>query len=120
VLPRRRKPLRSGIERAVRRSWPRHEKWVRGHDCVVPGCVSREIEFMHLRSAANSGTGLKPHSSFGVSGCRQHHAEAHRIGHDSFAAKYGIDLWALAAEFTRRSPDERMKQALREERQRER
>ena len=69
---------------------------------------------MHLRSAANSGMGLKPSSSFGVSGCRAHHHEAHVIGHDSFARKYGIDLWALAAEFVRLSPDTAMKEALRE------
>src|SRR5579864_4203134 len=113
MLPRRKKPVRSGIERAPQRKFPHHERWVRGHSCVVPGCENRDIEFMHLRSAANSGTGLKPSSADGVSGCREHHAEAHRIGHDTFARKYGINLWALAAEFARRSPDRALREALR-------
>ncbi len=113
-LPPRLKPKKSGIERAPRRIWPRHEKFVRLHGCVVPGCQNAPIEFMHLRSAANSGMGLKPHSSFGVSGCREHHAEAHQIGHDTFAAKYGIDLWALAAAYVRASPDRAMKESLKE------
>lgn len=114
-LPRRRKVNKSGIERAPKRQWPRHEAFVRRHSCVVPGCENQDIEFMHLRSAANAGTGLKPHSRFGVSGCREHHAEAHRIGHDSFARKYGIDLWAIAAAFVKASPDVAMKEAIREE-----
>ena len=110
-LPRR-KNVKSGIARALRRVFPRHEKWVRGHVCCVPGCENREIEFMHLRSAANAGTGLKPASWFGVPGCRDQHAEAHRIGHDSFAVKYGIDLWVLAETLARRSPDMAMREAM--------
>lgn len=33
-----------------------------------------------------------------------HHAESHRIGERSFAAKYSLDLLALAAEFAKESP----------------
>lgn len=112
-LPPRRKPLRSGIERAPQRSFPKHERWVRGHCCIVPGCQNRDIQFMHLRSAANSGTGLKPSSAYGIPGCGAHHGEAHLIGHDTFAMKYGLDLWALAEAFARRSPDKALREAMR-------
>ncbi len=112
-LPPKRKRPRSGIERAAPRHWPRHEKFVRGHSCCVPGCQNTPIQFMHLRNAANSGEGLKPHSRFGISGCWEHHAEAHQIGHDTFAKKYGIDLWEIAAAFVRASPDRAMKESIR-------
>ncbi len=111
-LPSRRKRPKSGIERGPQRVWPKHERWVRSFSCIVPGCQNTPIEFMHVRSAANSGTGLKPHSAFGVCGCREHHAEQHQIGQRAFEAKYSIDLMALALEFMRRSPDSAMRESL--------
>ena len=53
-----------------------------------------------------------PHDIFGVSLCRAHHDEQHRIGALTFSKKYKIDLWALAAEFARRSPDWQMRASL--------
>jgi hypothetical protein len=41
-----------------------------------------------------------------------HHDEQHRLGADAFGDKYHIDLWALAAEFGRRSPDWQMRASL--------
>ncbi len=114
MLPRRRKPAKSGIDRAQRRYFPQHEKWVRGHQCVVPGCENREIQFAHIRSAANAGTGLKPSSAFGISCCALHHKEQHSIGQPAFERKYGLDLFAIAAEFARRSPDRKLRDALKE------
>jgi hypothetical protein len=67
------------------------------------------VDFAHLRSAANAGTGLRPHDIFGVSLCRSHHDEQHRLGADAFGDTYKIDLWGLAAEFARRSPDWEMR-----------
>lgn len=43
-----------------------------------------------------------------------HHAEYHRIGHDTFQTKYGIDLWAIAAAFVKASPDIAMRESLKE------
>lgn len=115
-LPPKRPKTASGIERVPERIWPKHDRWVRSHCCVVPGCNTGErIELAHLRSAANAGTGLKPASWYTVSLCRTHHAQAHQIGHDTFAALYKIDLWDLAAEFTRRSPDRPMREAMLEQ-----
>lgn len=83
---------------------PAHRAWVRSHRCVVPGCQLMPIECMHIRRAANSGTGFKPSDAFTASGCMEHHAECHRIGERTFECKYGIDLMALAREFFERSP----------------
>lgn len=119
MLPPRRSAPRSGILRAPERVWQRHRKWLRGFQCVVTGCGRGPIEVSHLRTAANAGTGLKPHDSEAVPMCggldpEAHHAEYHRIGHKSFEAKYGIDLAKLAAELTRRSPDTAMRESLKE------
>ena len=100
-LPDRLKRSKLGVRTSVQKVWPRHRRWVRAHGCCVPGCLARHVDFAHLRSAANAGTGLRPHDIFGVSLCRKHHDEQHRIGADAFGDKYGIDLWALAAEFGR-------------------
>jgi len=62
----------------------------------------------------------KPHDIFGVSLCRNHHVEQHSLGVDAFDRKYGTNLWALAAEFARRSPDVDMRAALKLERVRDR
>ena len=112
-LPPRRKPQKSGIERGPQRVWLRHEKWVRGHACSVPGCDDGPIELAHVRSAANAGIGLRPHSTFTVSLCTEHHREQHQVGVEVFQRRHGIDLWALAAEFRRLSPDHAMRESLR-------
>jgi hypothetical protein len=67
-----------------------------------------------VRSAANSGTGLKPFASFGVPMCDQHHSEQHRIGQPGFERKYNISLFRTAAAFSRQSPDTKRKEALRD------
>lgn len=104
----------SGIrDEETRREFPRHRRFVRSHQCVVPGCEDGPIECMHVRHANTAGTGLKPPDWETVSGCRAHHSEQHQIGTKSFEAKYGIDLDRLAAEFARRSPDLEMKAAMR-------
>jgi hypothetical protein len=112
-LPDRLQRPKLGVRAAVQKIWPRHRRWVRSHGCCVTNCQALSVDFAHLRSAANAGTGQTPHDIFGVSLCRVHHDEQHRIGADAFNKKYGIDLWALAAEFARRSPDWEMRASLR-------
>jgi hypothetical protein len=53
------------------------------------------------------------HDTFGANLCHLHHIEQHRLGTDAFGDRYGIDLWVLAAEFARRSPDWEMRASLR-------
>jgi hypothetical protein len=118
--PRRLKRPKLGVHAPPRKVWPRHRRWVKSHGCCVPGCDATIVDFAHLRSCANAGTGQKPHDIFGVSLCRHHHVEQHSLGVDAFDRKYGIDLSALAAEFARCSPDVDMRGALKLERARDR
>jgi hypothetical protein len=111
-LPERLERPRMGVRVVVQKIWPRHRRWVKAHGCCVPGCEAQSVDFAHLRSAANAGKDQKPHDIFGVSLCRVHHDEQHRIGADAFGKKHQIDLWALAAEFARRSPDWEMRASL--------
>ncbi len=111
-LPQRRERLRSGILRAPRREWPRHRRFVRSHHCVVPGCQATDIQCCHIRSAATAGTGLKPHDSLTFPGCFNHHQEQHQVGQGTFEDRHGLDLWALARELVRRSPDHAMRLSL--------
>lgn len=113
MLPPRRKPKRSGIERAIKRVWPRHRSFLRSHHCVVTGCMAEPIEVSHIRTAANAGTGLKPHDSSACPMCHGHHLEYHQDGHDTFEKRHGVNLKAMALEFTRRSPDAAMRASLR-------
>jgi hypothetical protein len=112
MLPRRLPQPKLGVNAPPRKVWPRHRRWVRSHGCCVPDCPASRVDFAHLRSAANAGKGLKPHDAFGISLCRAHHIEQHTLGAASFGQKHGIDLWALAREFARRTPDQRMRFSL--------
>ena len=78
---------------------------------ALPASLSWGSKFK-AASAANAGKGQKPHDIFGVSLCRSHHDEQHHLGTRAFNRKYRVDLWALAAEFARRSPDWEMRAAL--------
>jgi len=111
-LPDRLKRSKLGARTPLQKIWPRHRRWVRAHGCCVSGCRAGSIDFAHLRSAANAGAGQRPHDIFGVSLCRTHHEEQHRIGTEAFSDKYQIDLWTMAAEFARRSPDWQMRASL--------
>jgi Putative HNHc nuclease len=111
-LPDRRKRPKMGAREPIQKIWLRHRRWVKSHGCCVPECPALCVDFAHLRSAANAGTGQTPHDIFGISLCRVHHDEQHRIGADAFNKKYRIDLWAFAAEFARRSPDWEMRASL--------
>lgn len=108
-LPQKRQKARSGIERAPQRIWPRHRRFVKSHCCCVPGCPALLVDPAHLRSVVNDGTGLKPFDWYLVPLCRHHHDEEEACGPDAFGDRHGIDLWAIAAELVRRSPDGRMR-----------
>lgn len=113
MLPPRLKRAKMGLRILPQRIWPKHRRWVRSHGCCVPGCSAAQVEFAHMRSAAIAGTAQKPHDMFGISLCRAHHDEQHRLGAAAFGRKYQIDQWALASEFAQRSPDWEMRASLR-------
>lgn len=114
----RRQRQRSGIQRAPERHWRKHEQWVRGWACVAfkvdPDGCSGKIQCCHHRTAANSGTGIKPHAWETWPGCAAHHTEQHRIGQKAFEIKYGVDCAKEAARLARISPDLEMRQAMKE------
>lgn len=103
---------RSGIQRGPRREWPAHVAWIKTLRCCIPDCYNRNIDPAHLRTAANSGTGLKPPDWYLTPLCHSHHIEAHQYGHDTLAETHGIDLFAIAADLAARSPDTAMKEEM--------
>lgn len=113
TLPQKRIRPKSGISRGARREFPRHRAFVRKHNCSTPHCIGLPIEFAHIRTAANSGVGLKPHDAFGISWCRACHSEAHQVGHETFAKQHKMNLFALAKEFALRSPCEEVREFAR-------
>lgn len=81
-----------------------HCSFVRGHECCVPRCPGRPIEVAHVRRGSDGGMGQKPSDWNTISLCREHHAEQHRIGEQSFEKRHGINMRALADEFAAASP----------------
>jgi hypothetical protein len=77
----------------------RHLAWLRTLSCVVPGCLNRRIEAHHIRTAANSGVGMKPDDRFAVPCCFDHHREYHTHGRKTFERKYGLDLLVEAERY---------------------
>jgi len=77
----------------------RHLAWLRTLPCVVPDCPNPRIEAHHIRTAANSGIGLKPKDEFAVPCCVEHHREYHNHGKRTFEAKYSLDLLAEAERY---------------------
>ena len=112
MLQRKPKRVRMGVREIEPSVFNQHRRFVRSHGCAVPGCPCTDIEFAHLRTAANSGTGVKPHDGFGIAMCSGHHAQAHLIGHDTFAKNNHIDLCRIAAQLVTRSPDRKMRESF--------
>jgi hypothetical protein len=81
-----------------------HRAWVRDHRCCVPGCQLMPIECAHVSRSWSGGIGMKSSDAMTISLCREHHAESHRIGEQSFNAKHGIIMMNLAREFYLSSP----------------
>jgi hypothetical protein len=101
------KPKRSDALRS-----PVHLKWVRTLGCGIPGCFGTPIHAHHDRSAANSGTGLKPGDENVVNLCAYHHYELHQRGKRGFQAKYGLELADHARWLSAQSPDPRVREKI--------
>ena len=110
---RRRPKVRSGIERAPKREWPKHRQWVRGHECLVSGCMNRDIEAAHVRTGGTGGgTGIKPSDWWCVPLCSEHHKLQHSVGEREFERMYQIDLKAEARKLADRSTVVEMRKAM--------
>lgn len=102
----RRKPAKSGIrdqDGPIRSE--AHLKFVRGFVCVAheSGECSGRVEAAHYRTAANSGTGVKPGDDWAFPACAHHHAEQHRIGQPEFERRHGVNLAKTAQTFAKTS-----------------
>ena len=75
---------------------PPRREWIRTQPCAIcpSGQQSTPTECAHVHTKRNAGD---DHNLLPV--CKQHHAEQHRIGIQSFATQYGVDLEALAAHY---------------------
>lgn len=105
MLPQRRKPARSGIERAEAvRECPAHRAWIRGFACSVPNCQGGPIECAHVRRGTDGGIGIKPSDRWTIPLCAAHHREQHQIGEGAFEKRHGIDMKKIAAALFARSP----------------
>jgi hypothetical protein len=62
------------------------------------------IEVAHVRRGGSGGVGRKSSDAFTLSLCREHHAEQHRIGEQSFEKLHGFSMMDKAREFYRASP----------------
>ena len=84
----------------------KHLAWLRRQPCVVPGCIASPCEASHLRTAANSGMGIKPADDYAVPMCAYHHRTGmwayHTIGHRAFEEHFKLNLFELAAKFAGR------------------
>lgn len=94
--------------RRPKRKRPRdeaHLRHIRSLPCCVPGCrTGLPIQAHHIRTAGNSGTGLKPSDRECVPACMEHHAEYHRVGRLTFEATYKIDMTAIIQSLAVRPP----------------
>lgn len=118
ILPKRRERQRSGIQRAPRRVWPRHERWIRSLTCSVLACPSAveliPIECAHVRTGTDGGTSIKPSSWWTLPLCRECHHIQHHIGEAEFEKRNAIDMKRIALALAKQSPDTAMRDAMRE------
>ncbi len=112
MLPRR---IPKPTKRASRWRSQAHAAFVRSHECCVPGCDGRPIEFAHVRMGSGAGVGQKPDDWRGVSLCADHHREQHAVGEATFWGDRDIE--ALIEAFIKASPRRsQIEQAMRERR----
>lgn len=106
MLPARRKPLKSGIERTPERRHPKHLQWIRGFVCCVPYCIQQVERSIaaHVRTETDGGKSLKPSDWWTISLCPPCHDRQHQLGEGPFEKECDFDMKALATEFARRSP----------------
>jgi Putative HNHc nuclease len=96
-----------------------HRAFIRKHQCVLfgnpisPCDLDHAIDPAHFRSAANSGTGIKPPDEFLLPLCRAHHTEQHAIGQRAFELRYGISMRQKALAYALESPDRAIEERAR-------
>lgn len=69
--------------------WDKYLGFVRSLPCAICEDDTR-TEAHHEKGNKRGGVGLKSHHIRAMPLCKDHHAEFHRIGHESFEKQYGI------------------------------
>lgn len=104
-------------KRASRWRSQAHLSFVRSHRCCVRDCNAMPIEAAHVRNGSGAGIGRRPDDHRAVSLCRDHHAEQHRLGEETFWRTVAMrDVEALIIEFCRASPKRLEIEAVKKER----
>jgi len=82
---------------------PEHRKWIRQQKCLLDGpFCGGSMHAHHVRTASNSGTGMKPDDEWCVPLCSTHH-DRHHKGIKDWEWK-GVNMQAAAKDFAARSP----------------
>ena len=100
MIPRLRKRKKMMVKEASVIRSPSFLAFVRRHHCTCveldPTGCDGEIEAAHVRRGTDGGVGMKPSDCYALPLCREHHAEQHRIGEQSFERKYLFYMRAVA------------------------
>ena len=92
-------------KRATRWRSQAHAAFVRSHECCVPGCTGRPIQFAHVRLGSGAGIGQRPDDWRAVSLCQFHHGYQHQVGEETFwRDEAKLDPEKLIREFIAASP----------------
>lgn len=83
---------------------PKHLAWIRRQPCCVVDCRMRPSQAHHVRTGTNGGTSMKPSDGWCAPICAAHHSELHRLGNETFANTYDVDLRHVAATLASQSP----------------
>lgn len=67
-------------------------QWIKTLSCYINGCLNRDINPAHIRTAANSGTGIKPDDKYLIPLCRTHHQYQHNHGYTDLLKLNGLNL----------------------------
>ena len=79
-----------------------HLDYIRRLPCVA--CLAQPSEAAHIRTAANSGVGVKPGDNCTISLCNACHRKAHQTGHSVIGANESLlelanALWLTSGDY---------------------
>jgi len=68
-------------------------QWIKTLPCYVSNCANRDIDPAHIRTAQNSGMGMKPSDEWLIPLCRHHHRDVqHQHGYTDLVKLCGLNL----------------------------
>lgn len=76
-----------------------YKSFVRGHYCC--NCMMPKTYAHHVRTASNSGTGIKPDDLYCIPLCFDCHDLIHKKGTKTFMKLTGVDIYNVLFELTK-------------------